>query len=225
MNLHFITSISKEYWYETAQYCISTWDLPGKVTIYIDQKEGDVEWFNELPFEKRLLHVPVLEDLNDDLNANNKVYKFWGKASAQLHAVYNKQDNERIIWLDADMEQIGKISKDMFTMSFKEPLGMLYSNHHPDCWETGLVIFNQEYKKLKVVMNKYRDAWNSDTLSSFWKPYDAQVLGYVAEDRGYYNLCTAPCKNLDAVKNSIYGTVFKHWINKENKAQLKNEKR
>jgi len=236
MDLHFITSVSKEYWYETAQYCIPTWDLPGKVTIYIDQKEGDVDWFTELPFNKRLLHVP---DLKEDY-ANNKVFKFWGKTSAQLHAVYDFLDrrnsqlksnpetmlSERVVWLDADIEQVAPVTEDMFTFDFKEPLGMMYSGQEPDCWETGIVIFNQQYFKLRVVMNRYQEAWNDlEVMNSLWKPYDAQVLGHVAKDKGYYNLCKQECKNIDSVENSIYGTVFKHWINKTNKEILRNEQR
>ena len=86
MNLHFITSISKEYWESTARYCIGTWDLPGKVTIYIDQKDGDLDWLSEIKYHKEMLYVPPLTSLSEGFD-RNKVLKFWGKSCAQLHAV------------------------------------------------------------------------------------------------------------------------------------------
>jgi hypothetical protein len=62
MKLHFITSISKSYWNDTARYCIPTWKLPGKVTIYVDQNAGDLDWLSEVPFHKELLTVPDLQN-------------------------------------------------------------------------------------------------------------------------------------------------------------------
>lgn len=223
MKIKFITSVSKEYWFNTGQYCVPKWNLPGDIIIYIDQKEGDVEWFNELPFEKRLLHVPSLE-IEDNTIDKNKVNKFWGKASAQLHAVYNIDDYDRVVWIDADVQQKAEVPIDFFEFEFKEPLAILNTKHTPDAWETGLVIFNNKHSKLKVVMNKYKAAFNDDEiLSSLWKPYDAEVLGYVAKQRGYYNLCNNPCINVDAFENSILDPYFKHWINKTNKQILQDE--
>jgi hypothetical protein len=49
MNLHFITSISKEYWENTAKYCIGTWNLPGKLTVYIDQLDA---WAISIGYQK-----------------------------------------------------------------------------------------------------------------------------------------------------------------------------
>jgi hypothetical protein len=235
MKLKFITSISKEYWDETAKHCISTWDLPGEVIVYIDQKEGDIGWVEEVPFRTVLLNVPKLKE---DYG-RNKVFKFWGKANAQMITVYdflNRRNDamddpevteiphERVIWLDADIEQTAPVTEEMFTFDFEEPLGMMNSSDGHDCWETGIVIFNQQYFKLRVVMNLYKEVWKDpDIMNSLWKPYDAQVLGYVANERGYYNLCERKCKNVNAVENSIYSSVFKHWINKENKEQLRNE--
>jgi hypothetical protein len=58
-------------------------------------------------------------------------------------------------------------------------------------------------------------------FSSLWKPYDAQVLGYVATRKGFLNLCNSSCKNQDALKNTRYADFFTHWINKDNKNLLK----
>lgn len=223
MNLHFITSISSEYWHNTAKYCIPTWKLPGKVTIYIDQKEGNVEWFNELPFDKTLLHVSELQLQNAAID-KNKVNKFWGKSSAQLHAMYNNTDADRIVWIDADVEQINAVPEELFTFDFKEPFAIMNTAHTPDAWETGLVMFNCHNFKIKVAMNRYKEIWNDETiLSTLWKPYDAEVLGYLATDRGYFNLCDTPCVNSKAFENSRFHPYFKHWINKTNK-QLLNDK-
>lgn len=224
MNLHFITSISKDYWYNTAQYCINTWKLPGKVTIYVDQQVGDLDWLQELPFHKELLNVPLLKYNKDDIA---KVRKFWGKSVAQLTALRNRDIDERVIWIDADVEQIGDARIDMFNFSFPEPLAIMNSQHMEDCWESGLVIFNQQNEKLNQAAKKYERAWNDeDILESLWKPYDAQVLGHIALDRGFHNLCNRPCENIDALKNTIYASSFKHWINKDNKKELfeKNKK-
>lgn len=218
MKLHFITSISKDYWYSTAQYCINTWNLPGKVTIYIDQMDGDLDWIKDVPFHKELLHVPPLKFTVDD---RAKVRKFWGKSCAQLHAVRNRDIDERIIWLDSDVEQVGEAPESLFNNTFEDQLAVMNSQDHEDCWETGLVIFNQQNDKLNQAMKKYSNAWNDeDILSSLWRPYDAQVLGHVALERGFLNLCNEPCKNIDALKNTIYNNTFKHWINKDNKQIL-----
>lgn len=220
MNLHFITSISQDYWNNTAKYCIPSWNLPGKITVYIDQKEGNVEWFNEIPFERRLLHVPPLQLNSDDID-KNKVNKFWGKACAQLHAVYNNIDYDRIIWIDADVQQIKEVNEELFSFRFKSPLALLNTNHIPDSWETGLVIFNCQEEKIKVTMNRYKDAWHDDDLlKSLWKPYDAEVLGHVAKSRGYFNLCDSSCINAKAFEHSRFHPYFKHWINKTNKQLL-----
>jgi hypothetical protein len=220
MNLHFITSISKEYWYDTARFCIPTWDLPGKITIYVEQREGNIEWLKELPFEYELLYAPDL--VLDDLLDKTKISKFWGKSCAQIKAVRNREENERVIWIDADVEQIAPVDKNLFDFTFSEPLGMLNSGHPEDTWETGIVIFNQQYSKLSHVVKKYEQAWHDEEiLYSLWKPYDACVLGYIAENREFYNLCTAKCKNVDALENSIFSPYFKHWINKTNKMLLK----
>ena len=73
-------------------------------------------------------------------------------------------------------------------------------------------------------MNRYKEIWSDETiLSALWKPYDAEVLGHLAKDRGYFNLCNTPCVNSKAFENSQFHPYFKHWINKTNK-QLLNEK-
>jgi hypothetical protein len=222
MNLHFITSISKEYWYSTAKHCINTWNLPGKVTIFIDQKHGDLDWLSEVPYHKQLLSVPELTV--DNFTNTAKVRKFWGKTCSQIVSVRNREENERIIWVDSDVEQLQSISPELFNFSFEAPIGIMRSGTIDDCWETGLVIFNQENGKLNQFMKKYEKNWNDEeTLSSLWKPYDALVLGYTAEDRGYYNLCTSPCANVEALEHTRYAGYLKHWINKDNKQQLQNK--
>jgi hypothetical protein len=218
MNLHFITSISRDYWYGTAQYCLPTWELPGKITVYIDQTQGDLDWLQDVPFHKELLHVPNLQVGVDE---RAKVRKFWGKSCAQLHAVRHRDIDQRVVWLDSDIEQTGTAHVSLFDWSFEEPFAIMNSNDYEDCWETGLVIFNQQSGKLNQAMKKYLNAWNDeDALASLWRPYDAQVLGYIAQDRGYFNLCQQHCKNIDAMSNTIYHDTFKHWINKDNKQLL-----
>lgn len=222
MNLHFITSISKNYWYNTGVHCISTWNLPGKVTIYVDQKSGDLDWLKDLPYHKELLNVPPLK--GEYAGDRAKVRKFWGKSAAQIDAIRNRGKDERIIWLDADIEQTAIVDASMFTFSFKEPIAMMYSGDFEDCWESGLVIFNQENEKLNLAISKYENAWNdAETLKSLWKPYDAQVLGHIAKDREYLNLCHNKCSNSEALATTRYAGHFKHWINKNNKELLKNK--
>lgn len=219
MNLHFITSISKEYWYNTAKKCISTWNLPGRVTIFVEQRHGNLDWLAELPFNYQLMYAP---DLNvDELTDRAKVAKFWGKSCAQIYAVRERETNERVIWIDADVEQLSEVPREEFSFDFYEPLAMLNSDDNEDCWETGIVIFNQQYEKLNLVMKKYEQVWHDEEiLHSLWKPYDAQVLGYVANQRTFKNLCNQPCKNAEALKHSDLGKYFTHWINKANKAKL-----
>lgn len=221
MNLHFITSITKEYWESTGKYCIPTWNLPGKVTIYIEQYRGDPRWTAELPHSVEMLYVPPLK-IDDDFIDRRKVLKFWGKASAQITALRNRDSQERIIWIDADVEQISSVEEKDFSFHFEESVAIMNSCDGDDCWETGIVIFNQKNEKLGVTINRYEQAWkDTEILNSLWKPYDAQVLGYVALQRGFYNLCENPCKNIEALANTRFKKQFKHWINKENKAQLK----
>jgi hypothetical protein len=219
MNLHFITSISKEYWYTTAKHCISTWDLPGTVTIFIDQQYGDLDWISEIPYHKHLLLVPPIKI--DEFTGTAKVRKFWGKTCSQIVAVRNRDENERVIWIDADVEQLQPLSADLFNFTFNEPVAAMYSGNSEDCWETGLVIFNQENGKLNQFMKKYEHHWNDEEiLTSLWKPYDALVLGYTAQDRGFYNLCDSTCPNIEALDHTRYASYLKHWINKDNKQLL-----
>lgn len=220
MNLHFVTSLSQPYWQKTARKCLSTWNLPGKVTVYIDQQEGEVEWFKELPFNKRLLKVPDLPKQIDFLD-RNKIRKFWGKSCAQIHAVLNAEDNERIVWLDSDITQHQKIDKDLFDWKFDEEFAIMNSGDSADCWESGIVIFNNDFEKIKVTMNRYRVAWNNEEfMKTLWKPYDAQVLGSIGVQRSFKNLCLQNCKNAEALNHTIYKDYFTHWINKENKSKL-----
>lgn len=219
MNLHFITSISKEYWYSTAKQCLNTWDLPGTVTVYIDQQYGDLNWISEIPFNKKLLHVPFLKV--DEFTSTAKVRKFWGKACAQIVAVKNREADERIIWLDSDIEQLGNTSADLFSFTFNEHIATMNSGIGEDCWESGLVIFNNENGKLNQFMKHYERSWNDeDILSSLWKPYDAQVLGHTALEKSYFNLCNNICDNAVALENTQFSGILKHWINKTNKAKL-----
>ena len=125
MNLHFITSISKEYWYSTAKHCISTWNLPGKITVFIDQQYGDLDWISEIPFHKQLLSVPHLKV--DEFTNTAKVRKFWGKTCSQIVAVRNREENERVIWVDSDVEQLQEIPASLFNFSFSEPVGVMHS--------------------------------------------------------------------------------------------------
>ena len=221
MNLHFITSVSKDYWNNVGKYCISSWNLPGKVTVYVDQHQGDLKWISEIPHNVELLHVPELK-VNNEFVDRRKVLKFWGKSCAQFTALRNRENHERVVWIDSDIEQTSKISKEMFTFSFSEPVAVMNSSDGDDCWESGIVIFNQENTKLGIFLKKYESAWRSEEiLESLWKPYDAQVLGYVASERGYFNLCEKPCKNIQALEHTCFKNTFKHWINKENKILLK----
>lgn len=220
MKLHFITSISKNYWNDTGKYCINTWkDLPGEVTVYVDQKDGDLDWLKEVPFHKELLYVPPLESKSAD---RAKVRKFWGKSMAQITALRNRGKDERIIWIDADVEKISpNVPEHLFSFEFNEPIAMMNSGDQEDCWESGIVIFNQKAEKIDLTVRKYEKAWlDEDTLMSLWRPYDAQVLGHVATERGFLNLCQTTCSNADALKNSPFAPYFKHWINKDNKKIL-----
>jgi len=98
---------------------------------------------------------------------------------------------------------------------------LLNSGDHEDCWETGIVIFNQNCDKLGRFIKRYHDSWNNEeTMESLWRPYDAQVIGYAAE-KNFHNLCKSSCTNADAIKNSQFGQYFTHWINKENKDLLR----
>jgi hypothetical protein len=222
MKLHFITSLSKEYWDTVAKKCMSTWNLPGKVTVFIDQQYGDLDWISEIPYHKRLLHVPPLK--TDEFTPTAKIRKFWGKACAQIVAVRNREEDERVIWLDSDIEQTGPALEQYFTDAFDAPVALMNSSDGEDCWESGLVIFNEGYGKLNQFIKNYDMAWNNEEiLYGLWKPYDAQVIGYTATQKGYVNLCTAPCKNESALANTRYGTIFKHWINKENKERLRSK--
>jgi hypothetical protein len=224
MNLQFITSVSKSYWESVGKYCIGTWDLPGEIVIYIDQPEGDVEWFNDIPHKKKLVYVPPL-DVADYLDVKTKVRKFWGKSCAQIHAIRNRPLDTRVIWLDADMEQLKPVSANMFDFSFKPPVAMMKSNTwSEDCYESGLVIFNQQHEKLTLFANQYEKFWkNEEDLLGLFRPYDAMVLGAMAEKRGFLNLCNQDCDNKDALEYTDYKGYFKHWINKENKAKLKEQ--
>lgn len=221
MKLQFITSVSKSYWESVGKHCINTWNLPGEIIIYIDQQEGDVEWFNEIPHTKKLLHVPPL-NVAEYLDSKTKVRKFWGKSCAQIHAIRNRPMDTRIIWLDADIEQIEKVKEHLFTFDFSDPIAIMKSHdENPDCYETGLVIFNQQVQKLTLFANRYEKFWKSEEdLLGLFRPYDAMVLGAIAEARGFLNLCHTTCENKHALKNSRYSTYFHHWINKENKANL-----
>jgi hypothetical protein len=220
MNLHFITSISKNYWNETGKYCISTWTgLPGKITVYVDQKDGDLDWLKEIPFHKELLFVPPLEV---SAGERAKVRKFWGKSMAQITALRNRGKDERIIWIDADVEKTASsVPEHLFAFEFTEPLAMMNSQDQEDCWESGIVVFNQKAEKFDLTVRKYEKAWlDEDTLLSLWRPYDAQVLGHIATERGFLNLCQRECPNAEALQNSPYAPYFKHWINKDNKKKL-----
>ena len=226
MNLHFITSISNEYWDLTAKYCIPTWNLPGRVTVYVEQTSGDMKWTNEIPFNAELITVPRLKW--EAGNERRKILKFWGKSYTQIHAVQTRGIDERVVWIDADIEQIldDTVPTDIFESGFKEAVALLNSGDHEDCWESGVVIFNQKCDKLGRFIKRYHDTWNdADTMESLWRPYDAQVIGHAA-DKSFHNLCDAECVNADAMKNSRLGYYFTHWINKENKdrlRQLKND--
>ena len=225
MNLQFITSVSKEYWERTAKYCIGTWNLPGNLTIYIDQEEGEVEWFNDIKHKKLLLHVPTLKFSDGDESTRTKIRKFWGKSCAQIHAIRNRQEDTRIVWLDADLEQIGNAPEALFSYNYgSKPVALMRSSNDPnipDCWETGLVIFNYENEKLTLFANQYEKYWkDKEALAELHKPYDAFVLGAMAEKRNYVNLCLRECDNKDALANTVFADTFKHHINKENKKRL-----
>lgn len=219
MNLHFITSISKEYWYSTARFCINTWDLPGTVTVFVDQKDGDLTWISEIVADNIvLLDVPAI---NTTEHKRSKVRKFWGKSYSQIVAIRSRGVNERIIWVDSDVEQIDVVDAELFNFEFKEPFAILNSEDAEDCWETGIVLFNQQYGKLNQLIKRYERSWHDDDfLSSLWRPYDTQVLGDIALDKGFLNLCDTKCKNINALENSRYSAAFKHWINKDNKKLL-----
>lgn len=218
MKLHFVTSISKNYWNDTGKHCIPTWRLPGDITIFVDQSGGDLDWIREIPFHAELLHVPELQTRSAE---RSKVRKFWGKASAQLEAIRNRGVDERIIWIDSDVEQIGQVTVEMFDFDFSSPLAMMNSGDNEDCWETGIVIFNQRFGKINVVARQYERVWNDeDELMALFRPYDAHVLGHVAESRTFFNLCETACKNIDALQNTRFRGLFTHWINKDNKKKL-----
>jgi hypothetical protein len=227
MNLKFITSVSQNYWNGVGKHCISTWNLPGEVVVYVDQQEGFVDWFDEIPFKKKLLHVPSLE-VSEDYEMKTKVRKFWGKSCAQFDAVRTRGDNTRVIWLDADMEQLtkGQLDKKLFNFTFRDAVAMMRSNTHTqDKYESGLVIFNQQHEKLNLFIKQYEGLWqDKDELSSLYRPYDAMVLGAVAEKRGFYNLCQNITENKNALLHTNFRKYFKHWINKENKSKLQKEK-
>lgn len=220
MNLHFITSVSREYWELVGQYCIPTWDLPGRVTVYVEQTDGDIKWVKDIPFNTEILTVPDLP--LDPKFPTRKFLKFWGKAWAQIYTIKHRANNERVIWLDADIEQVAPATERMFAFKLKTAVAMMNSGDGQDCWESGIVVFNEDQNKLGKFAHIYHSRWkDQDFLETLWRPYDAQVLGSVAESSGYTNLCKESCPNALAVKTTIYADTFHHWINKENKELLR----
>ena len=222
MNLQFITSISANYWESVGKYCIKTWDLPGEIIIYIDQKEGNLDWLDQVPHKKRLLYVPSLT-VSEHINNRTKVKKFWGKSCAQIHAIRNRPLDTRIIWLDADVEQVSSVKPEIFEFYFDQAVAMMKSNDYSeDCYESGLVIFNESYKKLSLFATHYEKFWKTEEkLLSLFRPYDAMVLGELAQEKGFLNLVHTPCDNKDALENTRFSEYFKHWINKDNKKVLR----
>jgi len=231
MKLRFITSVSPGYWQSVGKRCIESWNLPGEVTVYVDQQEGDLSWVEEIAYDKKLLRVPKLKNYGSDntddeetAKTKTKVRKFWGKACAQIHALKTADEDTRIIWLDADVEQLKPITEELFTWHFAQPVAMMKSNDwSQDCYETGLVIFNQQNEKLNLFVKNYEAFWKDpDQLGSLYRPYDAIVLGTVAGQKksGFFNLCNRMGENVDALNNTQYASYFKHWINKANKRIL-----
>lgn len=221
MNLHFITSISQEYWFDVAQYCIPTWNLPGRVTVYFEQDAGSIAWTKQVPYEMILQTPPLLT--SNIVNDRRKVIKFWGKSCAQIHAVKYRNDNERIIWIDSDIEQLAEIDPKYFAFDFDQAVAAMNSGDGQDCWESGIVLFNQQNEKLGKVIKDYENLWLDPELETrVWKSYDAPILGCVIEGN-FLNLCNHNGPNKDALQNSLYGPWFKHWINKENKELLKQQ--
>jgi len=221
--IQFITSISKSYYTSTAKYTMANWNLPGELVVYIDQKEGDLNWLDDISHTKRLLHVPKL-NVADYIDDKTKVRKFWGKSCAQIHAIRNKPDNTRIVWLDADIEQlVPSINEALFLTNFDKAVAMMKSNNQSaDCFETGLVIFNESHKKLSLFTTQYEKFWQTEEdIKSCYKPYDNFVLGAIAEKRGFLNLVEKECANEHALENTKFRGFFKHWINKANKETLR----
>lgn len=223
MKLHFITSITKNYWNATAKYCIPTWNLPGDITIYVDQKDGDLNWLNEVPHDKQLLNVKKLK-VHDRVDDRTKVRRFWGKASAQIEGVRNRGEDTRIVWLDADIEQKKPVDNELFDFNFPGLLAIARSNtEYEDRFESGIVLFNHENDKLNLFINHYEKFWNNeDEIMSLYRPYDAHVIGHlVSKKNNFFNLCDKDCLNRDALKNSRYNPYFIHHINKTNKENLR----
>jgi hypothetical protein len=216
MNLHFVTSVSESYWRRIGRNCIRTWNLPGRVTVYIDQQHGNVDWVKRVPYHCELLHVPELTTI--DHSANAKIRKFWGKSVAQMHAIQHR-NNERIIWLDADIKQLQPMTQNMFDFDFAEPVALMNSGQLNDEWESGLVIFNQAHGKLDQFVKHYWNNWNNDeVLKSLYRPYDAHVIGYTAQHRGWINLCHTQCGiNKLALEHTAYQGYLTHLIGKDNK--------
>lgn len=221
--LQFVTSVSKSYYTSTAKYTMATWNLPGELVVYIDQKEGDLDWLDEIRHTKKLLNVPKL-NVAEYLDDKTKVRKFWGKSCAQIHAIRNRPDDTRIVWLDADIEQlVPSVNENLFLSNFDKAVAMMKSNNQSaDCFESGLVIFNESHKKLTLFANQYEKFWkDEESLLQLWRPYDALVLGALAEKRGFLNLVEKECPNEHALENTKFRGTFKHWINKANKETLR----
>jgi len=205
--LTFVTSLNKKYWDLCAEKNIRSWlkFFPGNCNIHI-YVEDDIE---NKPTDNRITYynlydecpelVKFKEKHKDDPHYNGEkvqkeLFKFKWNAIKFAHKTFavfesaKKLRNGAMVWLDADVLAIQKMSSEFVKRMCPEEFAISYLGRPNVYSECGFVYYNLNKKETHDFLKRFEECYTLDGLSQLRETHDSFVFDHIRTTSPFHHL-------------------------------------
>lgn len=234
-----VTSLSRSYYEEVAQYTLPTWkNLPGDVVFIWDDKPVDIGIGRIFSFWKDVAS-PDDPWMKEGMGGT-KADRFWKKSRAQIWAT--RKFKGLVVWIDADISITRSFSRQKAIDMLHPKQNMWASLDGGIDWglpddcpiDTGVVAFDTKKQDFEKFIRDYSLIWYNGIIHQLPQPYDHHAANHVRVKWDMTNLCpprsawkNQPTEYISryCLENSILSEFMIHHLGIDNKAELVKEKK
>lgn len=237
-----ITSFNEHYYNLIGKYSaesfLKCWPNSITLTCYVEEFTMPIvnSRITEITFDNLSKEYFIFQQ---DERFKDRVKTFAKKAYSIIHALENNTA-DRIIWLDADVISIKKITTDFLLEMCPDDILLSYMRvwHQIDkndptsvevpSAESGFFIVNTKHPEFKNFSQRYREYYDKRITKNLRRFYDGEVLGAVAKE--FENTCKIIdlCESVEKKYNSPMrhleiGKYLTHYKSKHSKDQYQDQ--
>lgn len=219
--IHCVTTMNEQYYNSIGKLMIHTWTqvFPANYKLHLYLEDFTIPVSDERIILEDYSVVQSLWDIWFEKNSNATLsnQKFSKKACTQI-AFWEKLENGKSVWLDADMIFLKKLPVDFFeTILENYPLASW--GHYS--FESGTVFVNLSHMDWDKILECYKDIYIGERgLPDGERWLDGEILGRAVKDSGveYKDLwCYCDKKTSTPLNWSWIGEYMRHFKAKHKK--------